>query len=69
VVRETRCGKGIDPAKDYDYPDLAFALPTPPIDPIDEQVVSSVMEYHGSNDRKRADEIRSSYDGCGACPG
>ena len=57
--------RGLDTARDHVYPDLAFALPEPPIDPGDPQIVCvGVMEYHGSNDeREHADEIRSSYVG------
>ena len=61
--RDAMRQRGLDTAKDQVYPDLAFALPTPPIDPGDKQIVCvGVMEYCGSNDdRKHADEIRSSY--------
>ena len=61
--RDAMRQRGLDTAQDHVYPDLAFALPAPPIDPGDAQIVCvGVMEYRGSNDdRQDADEIRSSY--------
>ena len=61
--RDAMRQRGLDTTHDHVYPDLAFALPTPPFDPGDAQIVCvGVMEYHGSNDdRLHADEIRSSY--------
>ena len=63
--RDAMRQRGLDTAQDPIYPDLAFALPSPAIDPGDAQIVCvGVMEYHGSNDdREHADEIRSSYVG------
>lgn len=63
--RDAMRQRGVDTARDHVYPDLAFALPAPAIDPGDARVVCvGVMEYHGSNDdRQHADEIRSSYVG------
>jgi polysaccharide pyruvyl transferase WcaK-like protein len=63
--RDVMRRRGLDTARDRIYPDLAFALPAPAIDPGDAQLVCvGVMEYHGSNDdREHADEIRASYVG------
>jgi polysaccharide pyruvyl transferase WcaK-like protein len=54
---------GIDVTHDHVYPDLAFALPVPPVGPGDPLVVGvGVMDYHGTNDdRRQADEIRAAY--------
>jgi polysaccharide pyruvyl transferase WcaK-like protein len=54
---------GIDVTHDHIYPDLAFALPVPPVDPGDPLTVGvGVMAYHGTNDdRSQADEIHASY--------
>jgi polysaccharide pyruvyl transferase WcaK-like protein len=54
---------GIDVTHDQVYPDLAFALPVPPVSPGDPLTVGvGVMDYHGTNDdRARADEIHASY--------
>lgn len=54
---------GIDVTHDHVYPDLAFALPVPPVGPGDPLVVGvGVMDYHGTNDdRRQAEEIRASY--------
>jgi polysaccharide pyruvyl transferase WcaK-like protein len=54
---------GIDVTHDHVYPDLAFALPVPPVEPGDPLTVGvGVMDYHGTNDdRRQADEIRASY--------
>lgn len=54
---------GVDVVADEVYPDLAFALPVPPITPADTGAVGvGVMAYHGGNDdRGRADEIHRSY--------
>ena len=61
--RDAMSKRGVDVTDDRVYPDLAFALPAPPYEPGDPQVVCvGVMEYHGSNDdRMRSDEIRASY--------
>ncbi len=63
--RDAMRQRGLDTSQDPIYPDLAFALPAPAVDPGDAQIVCvGVMEYHGSNDdREHADEIRSSYVG------
>jgi polysaccharide pyruvyl transferase WcaK-like protein len=54
---------GIDVTNDHVYPDLAFALPVPPVGPGDPLTVGvGVMDYHGTNDdRRQADEIRACY--------
>jgi polysaccharide pyruvyl transferase WcaK-like protein len=54
---------GIDVTHDQVYPDLAFALPVPPVSAGDPLTVGvGVMDYHGTNDdRARADEIHASY--------
>ncbi len=54
---------GIDVAQDHVYPDLAFALPVPPVGSGDPLTVGvGVMAYYGTNDeRKHADEIHASY--------
>ena len=61
--RDAMRQRGLDTIRDHVYPDLAFALPAPAIDPGDTQIVCvGVMEYHGSNDdREHAHEIRASY--------
>ncbi len=42
---------GIDTSEDHVYPDLVFALDTPPVEPGDPKVVSvGVMAYYGGND-------------------
>ena len=62
--------RGLDTSHDHVYPDLAFALPAPLPIPVNPQIVCvGVMEYHGSNDdRRHADEIRSSYAGMKPLP-
>jgi polysaccharide pyruvyl transferase WcaK-like protein len=54
---------GIDVRHDHVYPDLAFALPVPPVGPGDPLTVGvGVMDYHGTNDdRREADKIRAAY--------
>ncbi|MER6531021.1 polysaccharide pyruvyl transferase family protein [Streptomyces sp. NPDC001508] len=56
---------GVDTARDEVYPDLAFALPTPPAStPSDPpgRVCVGVMDFHGGNDdRARAEEIHRRY--------
>ncbi len=54
---------GIDVTHDRVYPDLAFALPVPPVGPGDPQTVGvGVMAYYGTNDdRGQADEIHVAY--------
>jgi polysaccharide pyruvyl transferase WcaK-like protein len=55
--------RGLDAAKDPVFPDLVFALPTPPHDAGDPRTVGvGVMAYYGSNDdRADADEIHAQY--------
>ena len=54
---------GVDVSKDSVYPDLAFALPTPPDGNDGVRTVGvGVMYYHGTeNDRHRADVVHSVY--------
>ncbi|MFI9723373.1 polysaccharide pyruvyl transferase family protein [Streptomyces sp. NPDC052396] len=56
---------GVDTARDKVYPDLAFALPTPPASPHSDSpdpVCVGVMDFHGGNDdRARAEEIHRRY--------
>lgn len=54
---------GIDVTRDHVYPDLAFALPVPPVGPGDPLTVGvGVMDYHGTNDdRREADQIHAAY--------
>ncbi|MFE0136510.1 polysaccharide pyruvyl transferase family protein [Streptomyces sp. NPDC059037] len=57
---------GVDTTHDEVYPDLAFALPTPPTSvpagPPGGPVCVGVMDFHGGNDdRARAAEIHRSY--------
>jgi polysaccharide pyruvyl transferase WcaK-like protein len=54
---------GLDTSGDAVYPDLAFALPTPPGAPaVAGSVGVGVMSYHGGNDdRQQADEIHAAY--------
>lgn len=54
---------GVDTSGDEVYPDLAFALPTPPDLSVGTRIVGvGVMAYFGgNNDRQRADEIHASY--------
>ena len=54
---------GVDVTHDHVYPDLAFALPVPPVGPGDPLTVGlGVMGYYGTNaDRRQADEIHASY--------
>ncbi|MBD0692787.1 polysaccharide pyruvyl transferase family protein [Streptomyces sp. CBMA123] len=65
LSREAIRGMGVDTARDEVYPDLAFALPTPPV-PEDSgaprPVCVGVMAFHGGNDdRARAEEIHRRY--------
>jgi polysaccharide pyruvyl transferase WcaK-like protein len=55
--------RGVDTSMDRVFPDLVFAVPTPPYEPGDPRLVGvGVMDYHGSNDdRARAGEIHSAY--------
>ena len=61
--REVLTGWGVAGDSVAVYPDLAFALPAPDLDPGDPSMVCvGVMDYHGSNDdRGRAGEIRRAY--------
>jgi polysaccharide pyruvyl transferase WcaK-like protein len=68
--REAMRRAGLDITRDLVYPDLVFALPTPPDDPgapvddpgVTRDVAVGVMAYHGgSDDRRRADEIHARY--------
>ncbi|MFC9125341.1 polysaccharide pyruvyl transferase family protein [Streptomyces sp. NPDC057099] len=56
---------GVDTARDEVYPDLAFALPTPPVSAPSGPpglVCVGVMDFHGGNDdRARAEEIHRRY--------
>nr|WP_202121684.1 polysaccharide pyruvyl transferase family protein [Streptomyces sp. BA2] len=59
--RDAMRAMGVDTARDEVYPDLAFALPTPPPGPTG-QVCVGVMDFHGGDDdRARADEIHRRY--------
>jgi polysaccharide pyruvyl transferase WcaK-like protein len=55
--------RGLNTARDYVTPDLAFSIPTPHCDAGDPETVGvGLMAYYGSNDdRHRADEIHASY--------
>ncbi|MFD8220046.1 polysaccharide pyruvyl transferase family protein [Streptomyces sp. NPDC059697] len=63
--RDAMRAMGVDTARDEVYPDLAFALPTPPASaPAGSPgpVCVGVMDFHGGNDdRARADEIYRRY--------
>ncbi|MFD7552010.1 polysaccharide pyruvyl transferase family protein [Streptomyces sp. NPDC059578] len=67
LSRDAMRAMGVDTARDEVYPDLAFALPTPPDDhPADTDlprpVCVGVMAFHGGNDdRARAEEIHRRY--------
>ncbi|MFJ2742902.1 polysaccharide pyruvyl transferase family protein [Streptomyces sp. NPDC087440] len=53
---------GVDTSRDEVYPDLAFALPTPPASAAPGQVCVGVMDFHGGNDdRAGAEEIHRRY--------
>ncbi|MEU5430279.1 polysaccharide pyruvyl transferase family protein [Streptomyces olivoreticuli] len=61
LSRDAMRAMGVDTARDEVYPDLAFALPTPPPDPSG-QVCVGVMDFHGGDDdRDRAEEIHRRY--------
>jgi polysaccharide pyruvyl transferase WcaK-like protein len=62
-AREAMRKRGLDVSRDNVYPDLAFALPAPAGDAVDEGTVAvGVMAYYGTNDeRKQADEIYARY--------
>jgi polysaccharide pyruvyl transferase WcaK-like protein len=61
--KEAMRQRGLDVSADPVYPDLVFALPAPPYDPGDPQLVGmGVMEYYGTNDdRDQADGVHASY--------
>jgi polysaccharide pyruvyl transferase WcaK-like protein len=67
--RDAMRAMGVDTACDGVYPDLAFALTTPPASAPSEQALSlpgpvcvGVMAFHGGNDdRARAEEIHRRY--------
>jgi polysaccharide pyruvyl transferase WcaK-like protein len=61
--RDAMVLRGVKAEDDPVYPDLAFALPAPPVEPGDPHLVCvGVMAYHGSNDeRKKAEQIYSRY--------
>ncbi|MEU6179750.1 polysaccharide pyruvyl transferase family protein [Streptomyces coeruleorubidus] len=64
--RDAMRAMGVDTTRDEVYPDLAFALPTPPAsaptDPPGRPVCVGVMSFHGGDDdRARAEEIHSRY--------
>ncbi|MEU6990155.1 polysaccharide pyruvyl transferase family protein [Streptomyces sp. NPDC046465] len=65
LSRDAMREMGVDTARDEVYPDLAFALPTPPASgPSDPPgpVCVGVMDFHGGNDdRDRAEEIHRRY--------
>jgi polysaccharide pyruvyl transferase WcaK-like protein len=61
--REAMRQRGLDVSADPVFPDLVFALPVPPYDPGDPQLVGmGVMEYYGTNDdRGQAADVHASY--------
>ncbi|MEU5023699.1 polysaccharide pyruvyl transferase family protein [Streptomyces milbemycinicus] len=65
--RDAMRAMGVDTARDEVYPDLAFALPTPPTSAPSGSgspgpVCLGVMAFHGGNDdRARAEEIHRRY--------
>ncbi|GHD64487.1 membrane protein [Streptomyces mirabilis] len=63
--RDAMRAMGVDTARDEVYPDLAFALPTPPASVPSGPpgpVCVGVMDFHGGNDdRARAEEIYRRY--------
>ncbi|MFC9503617.1 polysaccharide pyruvyl transferase family protein [Streptomyces sp. NPDC057002] len=65
LSRDAMREMGVDTARDEVYPDLAFALPTPPAGPASGPpglVCVGVMDFHGGNDdRARAEEIHRRY--------
>lgn len=62
-ARDAMCHRGVAAAGDPVYPDLAFALPSPPEVAVDSRLVGvGVMAYRGSNDdRRHGDAIYSKY--------
>ncbi|MFF4403862.1 polysaccharide pyruvyl transferase family protein [Streptomyces sp. NPDC001262] len=65
LSRDAMRAMGVDTARDEVYPDLAFALPTPPSGASSGTpgpVCVGVMDFHGGNDdRARAEEIHRRY--------
>ncbi|MFJ2766272.1 polysaccharide pyruvyl transferase family protein [Streptomyces sp. NPDC087300] len=65
LSRDAMRSMGVDTVRDEVYPDLAFALPTPPATgPAESKgpVCVGVMDFHGGNDdRARAEEIHRRY--------
>ncbi|WP_405571353.1 polysaccharide pyruvyl transferase family protein [Streptomyces phaeochromogenes] len=65
LSRDAMRAMGVDTARDKVYPDLAFALPTPPASAPSGSpgpVCVGVMDFHGGNDdRARAEEIHRRY--------
>ncbi|MEU5951716.1 polysaccharide pyruvyl transferase family protein [Streptomyces sp. NPDC047525] len=65
LSRDAMRAMGVDTARDEVYPDLAFALPTPPAGASSGQpgpVCVGVMAFHGGDDdRARAEEIHRRY--------
>ncbi|MGA5500430.1 polysaccharide pyruvyl transferase family protein [Streptomyces umbrinus] len=65
LSRDAMRAMGVDTARDKVYPDLAFALPTPPASAPSGPpgpVCVGVMDFHGGNDdRARAEEIHRRY--------
>ena len=63
LSRDAMRQRGLDVTHDHVYPDLVFALPTPPDHPgVVRTVGVGVMAYYGGNDdRRRADEIHACY--------
>ncbi|MCX4562676.1 polysaccharide pyruvyl transferase family protein [Streptomyces phaeochromogenes] len=65
LSRDAMRAMGVDTARDQVYPDLAFALPTPPASAPSGPpgpVCVGVMDFHGGNDdRARAEEIHRRY--------
>jgi polysaccharide pyruvyl transferase WcaK-like protein len=60
--REAMRTMGVDVSADRVYPDLAFALPTPPPGGRTGVVGVGLMAYYGGNDdRKRAEELHRHY--------
>ncbi|NEB80891.1 hypothetical protein G3I40_37640 [Streptomyces sp. SID14478] len=65
LSRDAMRDMGVDTRRDKVYPDLAFALPTPPRNAApgaQGPVCVGVMDFHGGNDdRARAEEIHRRY--------
>ncbi|MFH8561865.1 polysaccharide pyruvyl transferase family protein [Streptomyces sp. NPDC017988] len=62
LSRDALRAMGVDTARDAVYPDLAFALPTPPTGTPSGTVCVGVMDFHGGDDdRARAEEIHRRY--------